>query len=161
MRIKNVDVFEKHGVLTRAELESRYEIMLENYIKVINIEAQTMIEMSKRDIIPAVINYATDLAASINAINATGVKADVSVQSELLTTISSAVADFTKKLAAFEASLATASSMHGDSFEHAYFFRYDLFVKMGELRAAGDFLETITSSAYWPFPTYGNLLFKV
>ena len=158
---KNVEIFEKHGVLTKAELESRYEIMLENYIKVINIEALTMLEMAKRDILPSAIAFASDLADSINSIKATGVSADISVQSELLTEVSSLAADFRKKISALEAALDKASGLHGDSFEHAYFFRYDLFIKMGELRAVGDALETVVASDYWPIPTYGDLLFKV
>ncbi len=158
---KNIKVFEKHKVLTKAELESRYEIMLENYIKVINIEAQTMIDMSKRDITPAVINYATDLADSINSIKATGVDADISLQSDLLKDVSSAAANFKKKIAALESSLAKAEKLHSDSYKHAYAFRYDVFLRMGELRAAGDALETIVGSDYWPMPTYGDLLFRV
>jgi glutamine synthetase len=158
---KNVKIFEKHGVLTKAELESRYEIMLENYIKVINIEAQTMLEMAKRDILPSVVAFATDLADSINSIKATGVGADITVQSELLSEVSSLAADFKKKISVLEAALDKASGLHGDSYEHAYFFRYDIFVKMGELRAAGDALETVVGADYWPLPTYGDLLFKV
>jgi glutamine synthetase len=158
---KNIRIFEKHGVMTRAELESRFEIMLENYIKVTNIEALTMIEMSKRDLLPAVFNYATDLAASINTIKATGVNADVSVQSEILADISAAATEFRKKTAALEESLAKANAMHGDSYKHAYFFRYDVFIKMGELRVTGDLLETMTGTDYWPLPTYGDLLFRV
>lgn len=158
---KNVSIFEKHGVLSKAELESRYEIMLENYVKVINIEAQTMLEMAKRDILPSVIAYVTDLADSINSIKATGVTADITVQSDLLTDISSLAAAFKKKISILETALAKAAKMHGDSYKHAYFFRYDIFMKMGELRAAGDALEVAVASDYWPIPTYGDLLFKV
>ena len=158
---KNVSVFEKHSVLTKAELESRYEIMLENYVKVVNIEALTMIEMAKRDILPSIIAFATDLADSINSIKATGVDADISVQSELLTEVSSLAADFKKKIFSLETTMAKASKMHEDSYKQAYFFRYDIFMKMGELRAAGDALEVVAGSDYWPMPTYGDLLFKI
>lgn len=158
---KNVKVFEKHGVFTSAEMESRYEIMLENYVKVINIEVQTMLDMAKRDIVPAIIKYATDLAASINTIKATDIGADVSVQAELLTSVSSLLAEFRKKIAELESSLDKATSMHGSSYEHAYYFRYSVFEKMGELRKTGDALEAITGSAYWPMPTYGDLLFRI
>lgn len=158
---KNVKVFEKHGVFTSAEMESRYEIMLENYVKVINIEVQTMLDMAKRDIVPAIIKYATDLAASINTIKTTDIGADVSVQAELLTSVSSLLAEFRKKIAELEGSLDKAASMHGSSYEHAYYFRYSVFEKMGELRKTGDALEAITGSAYWPMPTYGDLLFRI
>lgn len=158
---KNVKIFEKHGVLSKTELESRYEIELENYVKVINIEVLTALEMAKRDILPAVIAFATDLADSINSIKATGVAADISVQSEILVEVSKLAADFKKKIAALEASSDKASKMHGDSYEHAYFYRYDVFEKLGELRAVADALETIVGSDYWPIPTYSDLLFRV
>ena len=158
---KNIKVFEKHKVFTKAELESRYEIMLENYVKVVNIEAQTMLEMAKRDILPSVINYITDLADSINTVNATGINADVSVQSEFLESVSKNAALFNKKITQLEGALSKASKMHGDSYKHAYFFRYDIFEKMYELRHVGDVLETIVGSDYWPMPTYGDLLFRV
>ena len=158
---KNIKIFEKHGVLSRIELESRYEIMLEGYVKTINIEALTMIDMAKRDILPAAIKFSTDLAVSINAIKATGVGADISVQSGLLTEVSSAASEFKKRISALEDSLAKADEVHGTSYEHAYYFRYDVFIKMGELRAAGDKLETIVGAEYWPIPTYGDLLFKI
>ena len=158
---KNIKIFEKHGVLSRIELESRYEIMLEGYVKTINIEALTMIDMAKRDILPAAIKFSTDLAVSINAIKATGVGADISVQSGLLTEVSSAASEFKKRISALEDSMAKADEVHGTSYEHAYYFRYDVFIKMGELRAAGDKLETIVGAEYWPIPTYGDLLFKI
>lgn len=158
---KNVKIFEKHGVLSKVELESRYEVMLEGYVKTINIEVLTMIEMAKRDILPAAIKFSTDLAASINTIKATGIAAAISVQAELLAEVSAAAAEFKKKLTALEDSLAKADEVHGSTYEHAYYFRYDVFIKMGELRAAGDKLETIVGTEYWPFPTYGDLLFKV
>lgn len=158
---KNINVFEKHGVMTKAELESRFEIMLETYVKVVNIEAQTMLDMSKRDIVPAVIRYATDLAVSINTIKATGVSANISVQSELLNKLSELLTEFNEKISALEASLQKAASMHNSSYDHAYFFRYNVFMNMNNLRTVGDALEVITGAGYWPMPTYGDLLFKV
>jgi Uncharacterized protein related to glutamine synthetase len=158
---KNVKVFEKHNVLTKTELEARYEIMLESYIKNINIEVLTMLDMSKKDILPAVIKYITDLATSINAVNATGVKVDTSVQSGILQEVSSVSAAFSKKISELEATLEKGSSMHEDSYKQAYFFRYEIFIKMSELRALGDKLEDMVGSTYWPIPTYGELLFKV
>jgi glutamine synthetase len=158
---KNIKVFEKHGVFTKAELESRFEIALENYVKVVNIEAQTMLDMAKRDIIPAVINYISDLADSINTIKATGISADTSVQAELLSKTSGLLAAFSKGIVTLEASLAKADSIHGSTYDHAYFFRYDTFMKMGELRKIADEMETITGSDYWPIPVYGDLLFRV
>lgn len=158
---KNISVFEKHNVLTKVELESRYEIMLENYIKTINIEGLTMLDMAKRDILPAVIKFATDLAGSINAIKSTGIDADISAQADLLKEFSSYTAAFRKAIAALEASMEKVSGMSGDMYDTAYAYRYNVFTRMSELRAAGDRLETLTGADYWPMPVYGDLLFKV
>lgn len=158
---KNIRVFEKHKVLNRTELYSRYEILLESYIKTINIEALTMIEMTKRDIIPAVIGYITKLADSINTVKATGVNADTSVQAELLQEVSSLLAELKKNLAALEKSTSEAADFSGDTYKKACMYRDDVFVRMNELRAVADKLETLVDSKMWPFPTYGDLLFNV
>jgi glutamine synthetase len=158
---KNLAVMEKHGVLSRVEMESRYEIELENYIKTINIEALTMIEMAKREILPAVINFATNLATSINEIKATGIEVDVTAQTELLTEVSSLAAPLKKNTAVLEAAVEKASNAHGDTFEQASLFRFDVFEKMGTLREVADTLETLVEKDVWPMPTYGDLLFNV
>ncbi|GBG55201.1 glutamine synthetase [Sporomusaceae bacterium FL31] len=158
---KNLAVMEKHGVLSRVEMESRYEIELENYIKTINIEALTMIEMAKREILPAVINFATNLATSINEIKATGIEVDVTAQTELLTEVSSLAAALKKNTAVLEAAVEKASNAHGDTFEQASLFRFDVFEKMGTLRGVADTLETLVEKDVWPMPTYGDLLFNV
>jgi len=158
---KNLAVMEKHAVLSRVEMESRYEIELENYIKTINIEALTMIEMAKREILPAVIKFATNLAASINTIKATGVAADLSAQTELLTEVSSLAAALKKNVAVLEEATEKASNAHGDTYEQASLFRFDVFEKMGALREVADTLETLVDKDVWPMPTYGDLLFNV
>lgn len=158
---KNLCVMEKHGVLSRVEMQSHYEIALENYIKTINIEALTMLEMARRQILPSVIKYSTRLAESINAINATGVDADTSVQAELLTEISKLTASLKKNIENLESTVEAAAAMHGDTYAQAYFYRYDIFEKMGILRADADKLETIVAKEFWPIPTYGGILFNV
>jgi glutamine synthetase len=158
---KNIAVMEKHNVLSKAEMESRYEIMLETYIKTINIEALTMLEMAKRQILPAVIKFATNQAASINTIKATGIAADLSAQAELLTEVSSLTAALKNKIAALEASVAKAENAHGDSYEQASLFRFDVFEKMNELREVADTLETLVDKEVWPMPTYAELLFNI
>jgi glutamine synthetase len=158
---RNIAVMEKHGVLSKVEMESRYEISLENYIKTINIEALTMIEMTKRQIMPAVIKFSTSLAASINTIKATGVPADLTTQAELLTEVSSLTASLKKNVAALEEAVAKASNAHGDTYEQAALFRFDVFEKMAAVREAADKLETLVDSEVWPMPTYGDLLFNV
>ena len=158
---KNVALFKEHDILTRHEMESRCEINLENYIKVINIEALTMLEMAKRQILPAVIKYAAVVADSINTIKKTGVKADISVQEELLKEISSLAAAFRNNSVALEKAVTQAVGICGDTFGRACFYRDQVFVKMGALRATGDKLETLVDEDYWPMPTYGDLLFNV
>jgi len=158
---KNLAVMEKHAVLSRVEMESRYEIALETYVKTINIEALTMIEMAKRQILPAVIKFATTVAASINTIKATGVAADLTAQTELLTEVSSLTAALKKNIAVLEESVDKASNAHGDTYEQASLFRFDVFEKMAELRTVADTLETLVDKDVWPMPTYGDLLFNL
>lgn len=158
---KNLAVMEKHAVLSRVEMESRYEIALETYVKTINIEALTMIEMAKRQILPAVIKFATTVAASINTIKATGVAADLTAQTELLTEVSSLTASLKKNIAVLEESVDKASNAHGDTYEQASLFRFDVFEKMAELRTVADTLETLVDKDVWPMPTYGDLLFNL
>ncbi len=158
---KNIALFEEHHILTRHEIESRCEINFENYMKAINIEALTMLEMAKRQILPAVIEYTTMLADSINTIKTTGIKADISVQEELLTEVSTLTATFRNDTVALEKTLAQAADICGDTFGRACFYRDQVFVKMGKLRETGDKLETMVGEVYWPLPTYGDLLFNV
>ena len=157
---KNIEVMSKHGVLTDVEMHSRYEVHLENYIKTINIEALTALEMAKRDIIPAVIKYSTSLAESINAIKSTGFDADVTAQGETLTEISKLTASAMKKVKALESAISTACSKE-DSYDQAYSYRYDVFEALNSLREDVDKLETLVDSKYWPMPTYTELLFHV
>ena len=158
---KNLEVMEKHGVLSRVEMKSRYEISLEHYIKTINIEALTMLEMAKKQILPAVIKFATGIASSINTIKSTGVEADITAQSELLTEVSALSASLKNKTTALEAAVEKASDLHGDTYEQAAFYRFDVFEKMNDLRADADKLETIVDKDLWPFPTYGEILFNI
>ncbi|MEQ8156411.1 MAG: glutamine synthetase III [Clostridiaceae bacterium] len=158
---KNMSVLEKHGVLSRVEAESRYEITLENYNKILNIEALTTAEMAKRQILPAVLNFATNIADSINSINATGIGADVSVQAELLTKVSSLAASLNKNIATLDEAIAKAANFEGDIFDLGMMYRYDVFEKMEAVRAVADELETIVDADFWPLPTYEDMLFNV
>lgn len=158
---KNVAVMQKFGVLSKIEIESRYEINLENYIKTMNIEALTMLEMAKRQILPASIEFTTSLADSINSIIATGLDVDISAQSELLTEVSSVLASFKKNTTGLEKAAAIAADMSGDSFKQASYYRDEVFTRMNALRADGDKLETIVDKEYWPIPTYAEILFNI
>ncbi len=158
---KNVKVFEKHGVLTKTELHSRYEINLEAYIKTINIEALTMLDMAKRQILPAVISFTGNIASVINSIQATGLKVDISAQSELLEEVSSLLAQIKKNIASLEKAVSDAAEFKGDTYDHAVMYRDIVFMKMNDLRSVADKLETIVDEKIWPFPTYGKLLFSI
>jgi glutamine synthetase len=156
---KNLTVMEKHGVLSRVEMESRCEINYETYIKTVNIEAQTMVEMSKRQILPAVIGYRADLASSISSIEA--VEGNVDVEKALFDQISSSMKSFNANLVKLEKNLKSAASLHGDTKAQAVAYRDLVFKTMGDLRKDADMLETIVDAEYWPMPTYSKLLFNL
>ena len=158
---KNQAVLEKHGVLTKVEAESRYEITLENYNKIINIEALTTLEMAKRQILPAVIKFATSLAGSINTINATGLGVDVSAQADLLKEVSTLTASLKKNIGILEEVVAKADSFDGDIFDLGMMYRYEVFEQMSTLREDADKLETLVDKEFWPMPTYEDMLFNV
>lgn len=158
---KNIKVFEKHGVLNKTELSSRCEIILETYIKTINIEALTMLEMAKRQILPAVIRYTGSIASTIASIKSTGLNVDTSVQSDLLQEVSTRLTELKKKITELEKATCDASNFSGDTYDHAVMYRDVVLAKMNELRAIADQLETIVDEGVWPFPTYGQLLFDI
>lgn len=117
---KSVKLYEQFGVFTRAELESRAEIEYENYSKVINIEAKTMIDMASKQIIPAVIKYTTQLAGSLGAVKNACPEADVSVQTELLVETSALLSDMKVALASLEEALENCSRLESAEQAHAY-----------------------------------------
>ena len=158
---KNQAVFEKHGVLTKAEATARYEIVLENYNKTINIEALTTLEMTKRQILPAVIKFATSLAESINTIKATGLNVDVSTQAELLEEVSTLTASLKKNITLLEKAVEKADNFDGDIYDLGLMYRYEVFEQMNTLRADADKLETLVDKEFWPMPTYSDMLFNV
>ncbi|WP_434579053.1 glutamine synthetase III [Thermoanaerobacterium thermosaccharolyticum] len=161
LKDKNVKVMEKHSVLSKVELESRYEIMLENYTKTINIEALTMLDIAKRQLLPSVIKFIKEVADSINAAKGTGLDVTVDAQSDLLNEVSSLAAEFKKRIDILENAVNNASNIEGDSFAIAKYYRDEVFVKMSELREIGDKLETLVDADIWPLPTYADMLFYV
>jgi glutamine synthetase len=150
---------EKHGVLSRVEMESRCEIQYEIYIKTVNIEGLTMVEMSKRQILPAIISYKADLASSISSILAIDGKADI--EKALFTNISKSMMAFSANLAKLDNEIETAANLHGNTKAQAVAYRDTVFKTMGELRKDADTLETMVAADYWPFPTYSKLLFNL
>lgn len=158
---RNIRLMEKHSILSRAEMTARFEIALENYSKTINIEALTMLDMAKRQILPAAISFTGKLSDIVNSLKATGLSVDISAQTDLLTEASAITASFKKKISALEAALSKASEAHGDSYRQACIYRDEVFTAMAALRESGDSLEAIVDAEVWPIPTYADILFNV
>lgn len=155
---KSVKLFEKFGIFTKAELESREEVLYETYAKTINIEALTMIEMASKQLIPAVMKYTKSLADTVIAVKEAG--ADASVQAELLNTVSAKLAEMKAALKKLQEEEAKASDMKNGR-EQAFFYKDTVRKAMDELRAPADELEMIVDKDIWPIPTYGDLIFEV
>ncbi len=157
---KAVKLYEKFHIFTKAELESRAEVLYETYAKAINIEALTMIDMAGKQLIPSVISYTTELANSVSAVRDACPEADVSAQTELLVETSSLLAESRKALTALKSVTAEAAAMEeGEGQARAYHDR--VMPAMSALRAPLDKLEMIVDKEFWPIPSYGDLTFEV
>lgn len=157
---KAIRLFESFGVYTKAELESRAEIEYESYAKTINIEAKTMIDMAGKQIIPAVIRYTTNLAASLGAVQSACPEADCSTQKELLLETSDLLADMKTALAALTDAIGKAAAVVNNK-ERAYAYHDLVTTAMENLRRPADRLEMIVDKELWPLPSYGDLIFEV
>lgn len=157
---RSVGLFEKFGVFTRAELESRAEIKYETYAKAINIEARAMIDIASKHIIPAVIRYITSLASSINQVREACDVADVEVQTELLQESSRLLSETRRELKKL-IEMTDKASQQQEGFEQATFFKNEVVPVMESLRVPVDQLEMIVNKEMWPMPSYGDLLFEV
>ena len=153
-----VDLFERFGVFTKAELESRAEIQYETYAKAINIEARTMIDMASKQFMPAFIKYTKILADTVNAVTAAG--ADASVQKEVLNEVTALMGETKKALDALVKVTDEAAAKEEGAVQ-ANFYHSDVFPAMEALRAPVDKLEMIVDKEAWPMPSYGDLIFEV
>ena len=158
---KNIALFTRHGIYTAEELHSRCEILLDNYCKVLHIEALTMLDMSKKEIIPAVSTYLKDLSTTAAAVKAVVSDADCSTQESLITRISALSSSLYKKTEALNSAVLSTKDHEENIEERAQYYKNNIFPGMQELRAVADELETLVGEEYWPFPTYGDLLFKI
>ena len=157
---KNVRMLTSHKVFSKAELESRCEIMLENYCKTIVIEANTMVDMAKREIIPAVEAYAMELAKTISLKKSVNETLVCQYESNLIKRLSLLTDQMSSQTDALENALIKvqdAENIEGQAYE----IRDTVLARMQELRIVCDEAETVTAKKYWPFPTYGDLLFSV
>ncbi len=157
---KSVELFEKFGIFTRAELESREEILYETYAKTINIEALTMIDMATKQIIPAVVKYTTTLANSLSAVRNACADADVSVQTELLLEVSDLLSATKLALAELKDAVAEVSQKKHNK-EKAFAYKDMVMPAMTALREPVDKLEMLVDKEAWPMPSYGDLVFEV
>ncbi len=157
---KNVELLTSHKVFTRAELESRYEVTLENYCKTIIIEANTMVDMARTEIVPAVEACVLDTARAAAAKKELVPGCSCEYETGLVKRLSVLVDQIAARTAELEETVLALSAI-GDIGAEAAAIRDKVLPKMGELRLPCDQAETITAKKYWPFPTYGDLLFGV
>ena len=157
---KNVDMLTSHKVFSEAELKSRYEIQMENYCKTVNIEGLTMVDMAKKEIIPAVSAYVTDLAEGLAAKKAALPALKCSYESKLISRLSALTDQMDEASDDLQDALVKLKAV-SDVTESANNIRDVILPKMAVLRVACDEAETLTSEEYWPFPTYDKLLFGV
>lgn len=156
---KSMDLFTRHHVFTPSEISSRYEILLENYCKQIHIEALTMIDIVKKDILPACISYQQELSQLLLNKKACG-DYNASVEHHLLETIANLAAGLLGKLKTLETATLDIKGEH-DSLTSAGFYRDHVFGSMSEMRMIVDELETLIASRHWPLPTYAEMLYSV
>lgn len=156
---KNVALFGKHNIFTPAEMDSRQTILLEEYIKTLNIEALTMLSLAKREISPAIVTYTKEVVDTLNAKKAIG-SIDVTAETTLAERLSTLFGTFIKAIDTLETTLAAAEECDGEQAEANYFCD-KVIPAMCALRETADSLEEITAEKYWPFPTYEDILFYV
>lgn len=157
---KNIKMFEKHGVFTSTEMHSRCEILLENYCKTLDIEAYTMLDMARKNILPAVLKYTRKVAEGAAAKKALSSEISCKTEEVLVAKLSLRAASLSSKIDELDSLLLKAKDF-ADVHESAKFHHDSLFAMMQELRAVADELESMVDENAWPFPTYGQLLFSV
>lgn len=158
---KNIDLFIRNNVFTRGELLARYEVELESYSKIINIEALTMIDMAKKDIIPAVNSYIKSLVDSALAKQNLCKDITITLEKKLIQSLSQKLVEFSDKVQELENNLAKSIELKENMQAYADFYCETIFENMQELRAIGDSMEAETATNYWPYPSYSQLLFSV
>ena len=157
---KNVQMLISQGVFSMAELRSRYEITLENYCKTVTIEANTMIEMVRREILPAIEAYVGSVAETAAKKKSAVPDLECRSENKVITKLSVLSDLIDKNAEALEVSMAKLLT-ESDTSVSAFAVRDDILPKMAQLRAVADEAETLTAKSYWPFPGYGELLFSV
>ena len=157
---RTVELFERFGVLSRRELEARYGIYHDNYVNTVSIEARTMVEMAKRQILPAVIKYTRFVSETFNCLRDTGLTLDVTLQSAMLKDVTAAAAQFRAHLSKLEKLLDKAGAAPFEDLKaRSVYYRDKVAPAMESLRDVADKLETLLGDEFWPIPTYTDLMF--
>ncbi|MBC5996323.1 glutamine synthetase type III [Romboutsia ilealis] len=157
---KNIKLFEKYSIYTKEEIQSRYEILLDEYSKTINIEALTLCDMIKKDIIPCVCKYIKELSDTAASKKLLLADIDCSVEIDLVSKLSSLNSCLAKRVYDLDNNLIDSKNTES-TLEMAKFYKKNILPAMQEVRAIADELELMVSSKYWPYPTYGDLLFSI
>ena len=158
---KNIDLFVKNGILNESEILARYEIELEQYSKEIRIEARTMIEMAEKNILPSVLSFVKELADTALAKKALSPNYSIYPETTLIETLSSECEAFAKETEELKRAVENASNYRSDCLTLAKYYRNTVFALMNKLRKTGDSIESKTSAKYYPYPSYGEILFGV
>jgi len=155
---ENIALFERHGVLNKAEINSRVDIILENYSKTLHIEALTLLDMMNRDVIPAITAYTNLLCETVNNKKLIGI--DSSVEYELIRKLSAANKEIFTLTAQLKMALSSAERSR-DVLERATEYHNTILKLMADIRKYSDSAESVVPNNYWPYPSYGDLLFKI
>ncbi len=158
---KNVELFVRNGIVTEAEIHARYEIELDMYSKQLRIEALTMIDMAEKNITPAVIGFVNELANASLAKKQLSASYSVYAETSLIDELSQKLESFVKKTAELKDAVANVAQYKSDPLAEATYYRETVFPLMEELRTIGDAMESKTSAARWPYPSYSQILFGV
>lgn len=157
---KNVTLFTSHNVYSKTELVARHEVLLENYCKIINIEALTMLDMARKDILPAMSEYSAELARDAAAKTSFDPDVDCTYEKENIKNLCALIGACNRAVKKAEQDLISAKSIT-DGAELAEFYKSTIIDDMKAIRIPADEMETIASSEKWPYPSYGELLFGI
>jgi glutamine synthetase len=157
---KNVALFEKHNIFTKAEIDSRYEILLEEYSKVLNIEALTTVDMIRRQILPSVTTFMKELSDTIISKKSVGLSTSCDMEKGTLTQVSTFANKLYEEVEKLN-TLLTKADERKDAYENASFYKSQVIPVMDATRAACDSLEVLVGENYWPIPTYSDLIFRI
>ena len=157
---KNIKLFEKHNIFTKTEIHSRYEILLEEYSKVINIEGLTTVELVRRQLLPAITSFMKELSDTIISKKAVGLSTSCDMERGILTQVSTLANKLYEEVEKLNTLLGKGAD-YADALENATFFKDQIIPAMEATRVAADALEGLVGQSYWPLPSYSDLIYRV